>query len=71
MSTSRIVTFQEQSRTHYHLRGCGPLRPLTEAQARQLRREGVEIELPDTMPLAPLQVGCLNTAVSTGGQDAY
>lgn len=66
MNRSRIVAFQERNRAHYHLRGCGLLRPLTEGEARRLRRSGVGIELPDTMPLTPPEG---RTAVGEGGQD--
>lgn len=50
-----IVTFQERRTTHYHLRrrGYGRLQPLTENQVRELRRRGVEIDLPVTAPLRP------------------
>ena len=49
----QIVTFSDHRHTHYHLSGCGPLRPLTEQQARQLRQANVPIDLPVTAPLQP------------------
>lgn len=58
-STPRIVTFPESKNvTHYHLRGCGLLRPLplTEDQARFARRFKVPIDLPDTAPLSATAV---------------
>lgn len=52
--TQRIVIYTEPNQaqhTHYFLRGCGRLRPLTDEEAKQLRRNGVAIELPVTAPL--------------------
>ena len=58
-STPRIVTFPESKNvTHYHLLGCGLLRPLplTEGQARFARQFDVPIDLPDTAPLSATAV---------------
>lgn len=51
-----IITHQENSTTHYHLRrrGYGRLQPLTDKQVHALRLAGVPIDLPETAVLRPV-----------------
>ncbi len=65
-STPRIVTFPESKNVmHYHLLGCGLLRPLplTEDQARFARRFNTPIDLPQTAPLRETAVSEVGAGV--------